>query len=438
MATKSAIIAMTLTVFLALAAGVAQAATVVVFEGKATEAQMTPWGNGKLTLGNNPKYQNGNTLQVETYGLQEGGRLTLEKPVDLTPYVKNARTSQITAYVQLGRTSFQQTRRGRSGRTGRRGRRGGGMPGMDMPGMGGMPGMPGMPGMEGPAPGMPGMPGGMPGMPGMEGPAPGMPGMPGGMPGMPGGMPGMPGGMPGMPGGMPGMPGGMPGMPGVGAAPDDNLPEYFAQLPGLPEGGGQAPARRPQPHEIGGPGGPPPAAAPAATVPGMPGGMPGMPGAMPGEMPGGMPGMPGMPGGMPGMPGGMPGIPGMPGGMPGEPGMMPGMAPGGMPGMMPGMSPGGMPGMGGTPGGFGGFGPSRPAKQLTSVRMLLITDKGQVDTGAFAVKSLKTEGGWSEATVKFSDMKGPGLTEGAKLLGIVFTGNSGGTYFVGRVQISGG
>jgi len=173
MATRRAIIAMTLGVFLALAVGAAHAATVVVFEGKATEKQMTPWGNGKLTLGNNPKYQNGDTLQVETYGLQEGGRLLLAKPVDLTPYVKNARTSQVTAYVQLGRTSFQQTRRGRSGRTGRRGRRGGGMPGMGMPGMGGMPGMPGM---EGPPPEMggPGMPGGMPGMPGMPGgPAPG-------------------------------------------------------------------------------------------------------------------------------------------------------------------------------------------------------------------------------------------------------------------------
>ncbi len=122
------------------------------------------------------------------------------------------------------------------------------------------------------------------------------------------------------------------------------------------------------------------------------------------------------------------------------PGMMPGMAPGGMPGMMPGMAPGEMPGMGGMPGGggFGGFGPSRPTKQLTSVRMLLVTDQGQVDTGALAVKSLKTEGGWGEATIKFSDMKGPGLKEGAKLLGIVFTGDSGGTYFVGRVQISGG
>ena len=103
----------------------------------------------------------------------------------------------------------------------------------------------------------------------------------------------------------------------------------------------------------------------------------------------------------------------------------------GMPGMgMPGM---GMPGMGMA------VGPRvAPPKPLASVRVVLITDQGQLDVGALEVASLKKDEGWGEARVRFSDLKGNGGQEGAKLEALVFTGNSGGTFFIGHVELVGG
>lgn len=117
----------------------------------------------------------------------------------------------------------------------------------------------------------------------------------------------------------------------------------------------------------------------------------------------------------------------MPGGgmpMPGGGGMMPG---GPMPG---GMMPGGtMPGAAAAP----------KVVPLSSVRIVLVTDMGQIDAGAFEVEKLEEDDdGWSTAKVAFSDMKGPGLQEGAKLTGMVFTGNSGGSFYIGYVEITGG
>ena len=152
-----------------------------------------------------------------------------------------------------------------------------------------------------------------------------------------------------------------------------------------------------------------------------------------------MPGMPGMPGmgapegmGMPGM--GMPGMPGMgaPEGM-GMPGMgMPGM--GGAEGM-------GMPGMGGTTGRRGGRTwqqrTLRPPKPLEAVRVVLLTDEGQMDGGSYLVSKLQKKGDWSEVKIPFNKFKGPGAKKATKLLGVIFTGDSVGKVFVGHAEIQG-
>ncbi len=117
----------------------------------------------------------------------------------------------------------------------------------------------------------------------------------------------------------------------------------------------------------------------------------------------------------------------MPGGMPGGM-MMPGMGGPGGPGGMP------MPGMGGRRGGRR----APRQKPLTSIRVVLVTDEGQLDSGAFEVKELDEEDGWSEAKVPFSKLKGPGGKEGAKLTGLILTGNSGGSFYIGHVELTGG
>jgi hypothetical protein len=209
----------------------------------------------------------------------------------------------------------------------------------------------------------------------------GMPTMPGGGGGMPA-MPGVGGGGEGAPGGgggglpaLPTMPGfQMPQMPGPqGAAPDNGLSRW-AQFPGMGFPG------------MGGEGGM---------------GLPPM--LTPGGEGGGM--------GMPGMEGGGMGMPGMEGGMGGS-------------------------------GGFGGFGSwrrrrSSSSKPLDAVRVVLVTDKGQMDAGGFTLSKLTNkDGDWYEIRVPLTEMKSRGITTGAMLNGIVITGNSKGTLTVGPIQIT--
>ncbi|MEN6644543.1 MAG: PKD domain-containing protein [Armatimonadia bacterium] len=196
-----------------------------------------------------------------------------------------------------------------------------------------------------------------------------------------------------------------------------------------------------KPHE-------PPVAQP--VQPGMPGmepGMPGMPGMEPG-MPGapGMPGQPGMPGaGMPGMPGqpGMPGA-GMPG-MPGQPGMpgagMPGM-PGqpGMPGMEPGMMPGmpGAPGMPGMPGMEGGMGAAQQEAPpiISKIRVVLVTDKGQVSSPLVPIDVTQEIGdGWYRMAIPFARFAGPGAQPDALLKRVAVFGDIEDYFWVGRLQL---
>jgi len=165
-----------------------------------------------------------------------------------------------------------------------------------------------------------------------------------------------------------------------------------------------------------------------------PGMMP--PGMEPGMMPPGMePGMePGMmpPGMEPGMmpPGMEPGM--MPPGM--EPGMMPpGMEPGMMePGMMPpGMEPGMMePGMG--PGMRGAQ--VGPPPKIEHLRVLIVTDKGAIDSGAIELADYaELVEDWKQIVVPLDRFAGQADLEGAEIRHLALFGDVEETFWVGEI-----
>ncbi len=365
--------------------------------GKVEKANLAAWGAGKAEVDEKTKYLNRDSLRVETLGLYEGGRLTLQLPLDLTDYLTSPSNACLDMWVKIVEPKVTAT-----------------------------PGMMGMPGMEG----MPMMPGGMPMTPGMEGPltplTPGMEMMPGGMQMMPGGMQGapmMPGGMPMMPGGMQGapmMPGGMPMMPG-------GMPMMPGGMPMMPGGMQGAPM--------------------------MPGGMQGMPMTPGMQMPPGMPMMPGMNLQIPMVTGedaeGFPTvgqatipIPGMGGMMmPGDPAML-GM-PGGMPGAMPGMEGMMMPGMAPTgmaPGGLQDV--KEPARKIRNLRALLVTDKGPIDSGLIEVgdflaldPEFSDNEGWVRLVVSLGDFKPARDRAGAALQHVALFGDAKGEFYVGSLRL---
>jgi hypothetical protein len=212
--------------------------------------------------------------------------------------------------------------------------------------------------------------------------------------------------------------GGMPTMPGGGGMPTMPGGEGGGGLPALPEATGTG----------GGTGGLP--ALPTFEMPKMPGPQ----GATPNEALSRYAQFPGM--NFPGMGGETPPMlnPGE-GGMGGDAATMGGM--GGMGGDAATM--GGMDGMGGS-GGFSGWRGRRrrssSSKALTAVRVVLVTDKGQLDAGGFVLSKLTSkDGDWYEISVPLTEMKGKGLTAGSMLNGVVLTGDSKGTFSAGPIQI---
>ncbi len=168
-----------------------------------------------------------------------------------------------------------------------------------------------------------------------------------------------------------------------------------------------------------------------SAIPGMPPGMmpPGMmpPGMMPPGMmpPGTMP--PGtMPPGM--MPPGAP--PAMP--MPGAP--QPGMPQPGMP--QPGMPGPGMPGMGMPGMGMPGMAAPLPPETMDHLRVVLLTDKGQIDSGALDTATAVTGNpDWLRLVVPLSQFAVPADLTGAKLLGVMLAGNAEGTFNLGQLYL---
>ncbi len=148
--------------------------------------------------------------------------------------------------------------------------------------------------------------------------------------------------------------------------------------------------------------------------------------------PGGMGRM--MPGGLPGGPGAMgPGMarPGMAG-----PGMVgPGMAGPGMagPGMMPGIG-GGMMMPGGR--GIGTAAVSQPPEPIDRIRVVLVTDKGQLSSGGLLLDpNLAFEDDWLRLSAVLSDFARPEDLQGATLQRVVITANHEGTVYVGDLKI---
>jgi len=149
----------------------------------------------------------------------------------------------------------------------------------------------------------------------------------------------------------------------------------------------------------------------------------------PGYGPGMPPGMGGMPPGMGGMPPGMGGMPPSMGGMP------PGM--GGMPPDMGGMPPG----MGGYPGAIGQGGPAvqgfqPPPEPIENIRIVLITDQGQLDSGPLKLDPNLTElQGWIRLGMVLSDFQGPAELSSATLLRVAVTGDHEGKFYVSRLRL---
>jgi len=151
--------------------------------------------------------------------------------------------------------------------------------------------------------------------------------------------------------------------------------------------------------------------------------------------------MGGMPGGMPGMPGSPPVAPsglatgsGVESGRPAEDRYLYD----GDPGMGMGMG-GGMPGGSRGRGRRGGFTQRtlRPAKPLEAVRVVLVTDQGQMDSGSYVVSKQEKQGDWAQVKIPMSKFKGPGAKSGAKLIGVIFTGDSIGKLLIGRAELQG-
>ena len=116
------------------------------------------------------------------------------------------------------------------------------------------------------------------------------------------------------------------------------------------------------------------------------------------------------------------------------PGMLPGMMP---PGMMPPPGPPGPPGPGmpGMPG-MPQIGTPLPAETLNHLRVVLITDKGQIDSGALDISTaVSANPDWLRLIVPLSQFASPADLAGAKLLGVMLAGNGKGDFNVGQLYL---
>lgn len=73
---------------------------------------------------------------------------------------------------------------------------------------------------------------------------------------------------------------------------------------------------------------------------------------------------------------------------------------------------------------------------ISKVRLLLITDKGQIDSGAVPIDtSQEAVEGWYRVAAPFSAFAGAGLQADAKLQKIAFFGDIDEYFWIGRVQL---
>ncbi len=92
----------------------------------------------------------------------------------------------------------------------------------------------------------------------------------------------------------------------------------------------------------------------------------------------------------------------------------------------------GMPGMPGMPGAQQATAPATIGK----VRVLAITEQGQVDSGAVAVDlGREAVEGWYRVAIPVSQFEGPGQQPGIKLQKLAFFGDAKDSFWVGRVQL---
>lgn len=91
-------------------------------------------------------------------------------------------------------------------------------------------------------------------------------------------------------------------------------------------------------------------------------------------------------------------------------------------------------GLGGRAPGWYGYQPL--AEPVDKIRIVLVTDRGQLDSGALELDpNLVEADGWVRVAKVLSDWKGTKDLEGAKLLRVVLCGNRQGSFYVGSLRI---
>lgn len=89
----------------------------------------------------------------------------------------------------------------------------------------------------------------------------------------------------------------------------------------------------------------------------------------------------------------------------------------------------GMPGMPGTA-------TPLPPEKLDQLRIVLITDRGQIDTGALDTgAAVSNNPDWLRMIVPLSQCAAPADLAGAKLLGVMLAGNTEGEFNVGQLYL---
>ncbi len=147
-----------------------------------------------------------------------------------------------------------------------------------------------------------------------------------------------------------------------------------------------------------------------------------------GDFGGDFPMEPGMDPGMvdPGM------MPPPPGGAPGFPGEAPPLDPG----MDPGMMPGGEIFIPGGEGGMGPAAPPAPPAKITQLRVLLVTDKGELDSGPIAIANFpETTEDWHSIVLSLADFGGSVDLAGATIESIAVFGDVEETFYLGSLSI---
>lgn len=87
----------------------------VIYSGELDKADAGPWGNGSAENTEEQQYLERDTLQVETTGFHEGGRLDLKTPESMKDFLEDPEKAFVVVVVKTHREEQREGRRGRRG-----------------------------------------------------------------------------------------------------------------------------------------------------------------------------------------------------------------------------------------------------------------------------------------------------------------------------------